>query len=65
MEVREPTAQEALEAFWRATEQRFEERRRRESCAAWYAHHLGLSDAFRKLAEKHEAKAMELLEEEV
>ncbi len=51
-----------IEALWKSSAGRHNEQRRRENGAAWYAHHVALSDVHRRLAEEHEAEALKLLE---
>lgn len=51
-----------VEELWKESARIHERKRRRTNGAAWYEHHMTLSDVHRRLAEEHEAKALSLLE---
>jgi hypothetical protein len=54
---------EALEEMWRASERRHKERLRRANAALWYEFHMRLCEAHAAISERHEARALALLEE--
>lgn len=55
--AREKRDANAIEELWAASERRDRERRRRDNCAAWYAHEMHMSELHAALSEEHRAKA--------
>ncbi|MGH3089786.1 MAG: hypothetical protein ACRDSJ_21110 [Rubrobacteraceae bacterium] len=53
-----------VEELWKESARRHNERRRKENGAAWYEHHMTLSDVHRELSAEHERRALKLLEDE-
>jgi hypothetical protein len=52
------------EESWRESVRAFHARRQGENCALWYSHHMSMSAVHTGLAQDHERRALELLEEE-
>ncbi len=53
-----------LEEFWRRSEARHRERRRRANRAAWFAYFSNLADSLRRSAEEFERRAEQLLDDD-
>lgn len=53
----------ALEAMWRASEMRHQEKKRRANAALWYTHYSALAASLRRSADGYERRAERLLEE--
>jgi hypothetical protein len=55
----------AEQALWKESVKRYHEQRRRENCAAWYAHEMNLCEVHARLSEEHRIRAEELLKDRV
>ncbi len=53
--------QRAIEALWKDTARRRNEKRRKENGAAWYDFHMAMREVHSRLAGGHEEKALTLL----
>jgi hypothetical protein len=62
--AREARDQGRVEEMWAESVRRDRQRRRRENCAAWYAHEMHMSELHAALSEEHRAKAEALNEGE-
>jgi hypothetical protein len=63
--AREASKQGALEDLWEASVKKDKERRRRALRAEWHAYFHRLAEAHARMSERFEARALELLEDEM